>query len=103
MSLESPICNHLWHMQPIKKADTVASAKFREETSKKAATLLRPPQDMPVLSAGDTLKVNGFISSVRKQKRVAFAAVSDGSTLDTLQAVLTPEQAEGFVDSPKPS
>jgi len=34
---------------------------------------------------------------VRKQKRVAFAAVGDGSSLHTIQAVLTPEQAEGLV------
>ncbi|SMY29046.1 unnamed protein product [Zymoseptoria tritici ST99CH_1A5] len=41
----------------------------------------------------ESVKVNGWIRSVRKQKRVAFAAVGDGSTIDPLQAVLKPDQA----------
>lgn len=41
--------------------------------------------------------VNGWVRSIRKQKRVAFAAVSDGSTIDSLQAVLKPEDADGYV------
>ncbi|KAJ5574160.1 Nucleic acid-binding OB-fold [Penicillium hispanicum] len=39
------------------------------------------------------IKVNGFIRSVRKQKRFAFAEISDGSTLKPLQAILKPAQA----------
>ncbi|QDS71268.1 hypothetical protein FKW77_000910 [Venturia effusa] len=38
--------------------------------------------------------VDGFVRSLRKQKRVAFATISDGSTVSALQAVLTPEQAK---------
>lgn len=45
----------------------------------------------------DKLSLHGFVRSVRKQKRVAFAAIGDGSSLQTVQAVLTPEQAEGSV------
>lgn len=37
--------------------------------------------------------IKGFIRSVRKQKRFAFAEISDGSTVKSLQAILTPEQA----------
>lgn len=37
--------------------------------------------------------VQGFIRSVRKQKRFAFAEISDGSTIQSLQAILTPDQA----------
>ena len=37
--------------------------------------------------------VYGWVRSLRKQKKVAFAAVGDGSTLDPLQAVLKPEDA----------
>lgn len=40
--------------------------------------------------------VNGFVRSIRKQKRVAFAAIGDGTTLEPLQAVLKPEQATGY-------
>ncbi|KAJ5156018.1 hypothetical protein N7492_008821 [Penicillium capsulatum] len=39
------------------------------------------------------IKVNGFIRSVRKQKRFAFAEISDGSTIEPLQAILKPAQA----------
>jgi len=39
------------------------------------------------------VEVSGWVRSVRKQKRIAFAALGDGSVLDPLQAVLKPEQA----------
>ncbi|WEW60491.1 asparaginyl-tRNA synthetase [Emydomyces testavorans] len=37
--------------------------------------------------------VRGLVRSVRKQKQWAFAEISDGSTMQTLQAILSPEQA----------
>ena len=45
------------------------------------------------------LSVTGHIKSVRKQKRVAFAAVNDGSCPEGLQAVLNPDDAHAFVMS----
>lgn len=39
------------------------------------------------------IRINGTIRSVRKQKRFAFAQISDGSTVEPLQAFLTPAQA----------
>jgi asparaginyl-tRNA synthetase len=67
------------------------------------AELLRPSSLQPVsqppsITDGQTLKVNGYVRTVRKQKRVAFAAIGDGSTLQTVQAVLTPQLAEGSVE-----
>ncbi|ORY15801.1 mitochondrial carrier domain-containing protein [Clohesyomyces aquaticus] len=53
-----------------------------------------PSPDEP--SSGLALTINGFVRTVRKQKRVAFAAISDGSSLKTVQAVLSPEQADGL-------
>jgi len=47
-------------------------------------------RDEPIEDA----QVNGWVRSVRKQKKIAFAALGDGSTLDSLQAVMKPEQAE---------
>ncbi len=45
-------------------------------------------------SLSDTsVTVNGYVRSLRKQKRVTFAAIGDGSTMESLQAVLKPEQA----------
>ncbi|KAF2459566.1 mitochondrial carrier domain-containing protein [Lineolata rhizophorae] len=40
------------------------------------------------------VSVNGFVRSVRKHKRVAFAAIGDGSSLQPLQVVMTPEHAK---------
>ncbi|KAH7085505.1 mitochondrial carrier domain-containing protein [Paraphoma chrysanthemicola] len=53
-----------------------------------------PPQPGP--SDGESLQINGYVRSVRKQKRIAFAAIGDGSTLQTIQAVLPPQLAEGL-------
>ncbi|GAM83173.1 hypothetical protein ANO11243_011590 [Dothideomycetidae sp. 11243] len=39
-------------------------------------------------------QVNGFVQSIRKQKRVVFVAVKDGSSFETLQAVLRPEDGK---------
>ncbi|KAI9673761.1 MAG: asparaginyl-tRNA synthetase [Trizodia sp. TS-e1964] len=59
------------------------------------------PSIAKVLSSSEAfenadLNLNCFIRSVRKQKRVAFAAVGDGSTIQSLQAILTPEQAKNL-------
>ena len=43
------------------------------------------------------LSVTGHVKSVRKQKRVAFVAVNDGSCPEGLQAVLSPDDAHAFV------
>lgn len=47
----------------------------------------------------EEITLKGFIRSVRKQKRFAFAEISDGSTVKSLQAILTPEQAAEYVNS----
>lgn len=44
--------------------------------------------------APTSARIQGLIRSVRKQKRVAFARISDGSCYETVQAVLSPEQAK---------
>jgi len=47
------------------------------------------------LAAGEYVEVDSYIQSIRKQKKKAFAALQDGKSLDTLQAVMKPELAEG--------
>lgn len=47
----------------------------------------------------EEITIKGFIRSVRKQKRFAFAEISDGSTIKSLQAILTPEQAAKYAIS----
>ncbi|KAF2201896.1 asparaginyl-tRNA synthetase [Delitschia confertaspora ATCC 74209] len=54
------------------------------------------PIEEKISRDGGQLTINGFVRTVRKQKRVAFAAIGDGSSLQTVQAVFTPEQAEGL-------
>ncbi|KAF2087227.1 mitochondrial carrier [Saccharata proteae CBS 121410] len=66
-----------------------------------ARLLRRPPSTAADTSAsasdpGGTVTVNAFVRSVRKQKRIAFAALGDGSTLKSLQVVMKPEQAQGL-------
>jgi asparaginyl-tRNA synthetase len=41
--------------------------------------------------------VNGYIRSIRNQKTRSFAAVGDGTTLQPIQALLTPAQAQEYV------
>ncbi|CAI7609354.1 unnamed protein product [Penicillium pancosmium] len=58
-----------------------------------AQILQSSKQGQPCSLEDQEIKVNGFIRSVRKQKRFAFAEISDGSTIQPLQAILKPAQA----------
>ncbi|KAI4869870.1 asparaginyl-tRNA synthetase [Hypoxylon rubiginosum] len=42
------------------------------------------------------VKVDGFVRSVRSQKRYHFVSLGDGSSLESLQAVVPADQAEGL-------
>lgn len=46
---------------------------------------------------GKSLQVSGFVQTVRKQKKVAFVTIKDGSSFQTLQAVLRPEDGKESV------
>lgn len=64
----------------------------------RCAQILQASKNGGVCSFEDQeIKVNGFIRSVRKQKRFAFAEISDGSTVVPLQAILKPAQAAEYV------
>ena len=46
----------------------------------------------------ESVKITGLVRSVRKQKKIAFARVADGSTLSTIQAVFPdPALAKEYV------
>ncbi|KAK0870375.1 asparaginyl-tRNA synthetase [Friedmanniomyces endolithicus] len=45
------------------------------------------------LTEADGVDVYGWVRSLRRQKKVAFVAIGDGSTLESVQAVLKPEDA----------
>jgi hypothetical protein len=44
-----------------------------------------------------SVAVNGFIRSIRNQKARSFAVIGDGTSLEPLQALLTPVQAQRYV------
>jgi asparaginyl-tRNA synthetase len=47
-----------------------------------------PNTDVPVV-------VNGYVHAVRSMKRVTFVSINDGSSVTHLQAVVSPDQADG--------
>ncbi|KAL4897807.1 hypothetical protein BDV59DRAFT_198074 [Aspergillus ambiguus] len=55
--------------------------------------VLQQSRNGPCSLEDQEIKLNGFVRSVRKQKRFAFAEISDGSTVEPLQAFLKPAQA----------
>jgi hypothetical protein len=72
-------CSRAFHSSPRSYAPAPLSVAHLLDT---------PPPDP------DNVTVNGFIRSIRNQKQRSFASVGDGSSLEPLQALLTPEQAQ---------
>lgn len=54
-----------------------------------------PPVNPEIL--GKDITLQGSVRSVRKHKRFAFAELSNGSSIHTIQALLTPAQAAEYV------
>ncbi|KAL6149609.1 asparaginyl-tRNA synthetase [Exserohilum turcicum] len=79
-------------------AHVLSPCRLRCSSTLRPATIaeLLRPSPQPSFPHGGTLTVNGYVRTVRKQKRIAFAAIGDGSTLQTVQAVLPPQLAEGL-------
>lgn len=66
---------------------TCSRVQLSTGKTRSVAELLQKDEDVK------HIVVDGWVRSVRKQKRIAFAALGDGSTVDSLQAVLCPDQA----------
>ena len=60
-----------------------------------ATVLATPPSHDPQLDQDIT--ITGFVRTVRNQKARSFLEIGDGSTIHSLQAVLDPRQAKGYV------
>lgn len=58
---------------------------------KSIAALLEKPGNVE----SSQIQVNGFVNSLRRQKKVVFATLRDGSTTTPLQAILDPVNAAG--------
>ncbi|KAL2860757.1 asparagine--tRNA ligase SLM5 [Aspergillus lucknowensis] len=59
----------------------------------RCAEVLHNSRQKPCGLEDQEIKLHGFIRSVRKQKRFAFAEVSDGTAVEAVQAILSPAQA----------
>jgi len=84
-SFDSPVPEH---------SDTPSSAGSTQplsvsSTFSKNANLVEQPPP-----PGSKVKIAGLVRSIRKQKRVAFAHISDGSTFQPVQAILSPDNAK---------
>ena len=71
------------------------SSSSTEPTASSASTTVAKLLDSGPRSGN--VVVNGFIRTIRKQSKHAFAAVGDGTSLKALQALLRPDQAKMYV------
>jgi len=74
--------------------------KFTKLTPKSHALLLSGDGESPPHCLDGPIVIDGLVRSVRKQKRIAFAHIADGSTLAPVQAVFNdPKIAERYFGS----
>ena len=76
---------------PLQRLATCTYANFTTTKPDKVADFLKYKPLDPV----SDVQAQGFVRSVRSQKRNHFVALGDGSSLDSLQAVVPADQAEG--------
>lgn len=69
---------------------TMLARRFLSSASSSLAPTIRQLlASPPPLPAAASVTVNGWVKSIRRQKKVAFAVISDGSSDAGLQAVFT--------------
>ncbi|KAK6953691.1 hypothetical protein Daesc_005996 [Daldinia eschscholtzii] len=77
---------------PLKLSSRIVPRAFISTIPTSVADFLNfKPQD-----AVSDVNINGFVRSVRAQKRYHFVSLGDGSSLESLQAVVPADQAEGL-------
>ncbi|KMK60386.1 asparaginyl-tRNA synthetase Slm5 [Aspergillus fumigatus Z5] len=80
----------------VARLNSNATGRSGGTTLLRCAEVLRKSQAGSSSYEDQEIKINGFVRSVRKQKRFAFAEITDGSTIEPLQAFLKPAQAAGL-------
>jgi len=85
------------HLLKVNSCTTRRGARRHYASQRSIAQLLQSTSANTDIAC--EISLNGFVQSVRKQKRVGFAAVADGSSLQSVQVVMNPTQAEKFVDA----
>ncbi|KAL8639225.1 MAG: hypothetical protein Q9228_003716 [Teloschistes exilis] len=95
-----------WH--PLRYRHPLQPYRWSTETRvtqrrKRSTTNLRLPNISSALALrthhdqqNTAIEVVGSVRTVRKQKSLAFLSIGDGSTVEVLQAVLHPDQAQGL-------
>ncbi|KAL8669168.1 MAG: hypothetical protein Q9168_006230 [Polycauliona sp. 1 TL-2023] len=86
-----PSCIHRL-LQPSKTLPRRLSTQTLQPPNIAGALALRPSDDRENV----TIQVSGTVRTVRKQKHRAFLQLGDGSTVHSLQAVLSPAHAHGL-------
>ena len=97
------VLSHLSHLSTIApRAHYVTNLALRSFSSRQRS-FIALPTTIAKLQEFDSksehygakhVALHGYVRSVRKQKNVAFAALYDGTSLDAVQVVLRPDQAE---------
>jgi hypothetical protein len=83
----------------VARLNSNAAGRSGGTTVLRCSEILRKSQAGSSSYENQEIKINGFVRSVRKQKRFAFAEITDGSTIEPLQAFLKPAQAAEYVES----
>lgn len=93
LTIKSPSCaRYYWKtIEATKRAGSITEVSIPKAQGKLGDLLQHSEKSEELLGE---LEVQGFVRSIRKQKRIAFAAIGDGSNLLPIQAVLEPAQAE---------
>ncbi|KAI0835986.1 asparaginyl-tRNA synthetase [Hypoxylon sp. FL0890] len=78
--------------RPLKLSSRAVSRAFISTAPTSVAGLL----DFTPQEAVSDVEIDGFVRSVRAQKRYHFVSLGDGSSLESLQAVIPSDQAKGL-------
>ncbi len=74
------------------------SRRYSSETLARCRTIAQVLETSPTSDSElpSIISVAATVRTVRKQKKISFAAIGDGSTIQPLQMVLEPVQAQGY-------
>ncbi len=75
----------------------VASSHGRRLYHSSGSSCLTVAKLLDSPASEENVTVNGFIRSIRNQKARSFVVIGDGTSLEPLQALLTPAQAQRYV------
>lgn len=75
----------------------IVSAAYSRATISTLPSTISGFLEFTPTEAVENVKIDGYVRSVRAQKRHHFVALGDGSSLQSLQAVVPVDQAEGWV------